>query len=144
MTELERIERWNGQMTAYLEGYLLYLRLPSIPKKPSCVCIYDLYSHRRCRFRSFRAPMRITLSGSCRSIEVAVFLSPICCGSFCHRCSGYLDIVARESCRVASGTVSCPTIFLPSFLESRGPGTVLLTVPWLSQWIAGLLHNASG
>lgn len=87
--------------------------------------------------------MRITLSGSCRPIEVVVFLSPICCGSFCHRRSVYLDVVARESCRVASGTVS-PYYFFPSFLESRGPGTVLLTVPWLSQWIAGPLHNASG
>lgn len=115
----------------------------SVPKK-SHVHSHDLYSLRRCRFRSFRAPMRTALSGSCRSMEVAVLLSPtmIRCGSFCHWRSVYLDVVARESCGRRNSFV--PHYFFLPFLESRGPGTALLTVSRLSQWIAGPLHNTSG
>jgi len=103
------------------------------------------YSHRRCRFRLFRAPMRTALSGSCRPMK-ARRPSLTDGDSSRYALSGAQSTLTSSLVsRVVDGTVSCHCFFfsLP-FLESRGPGTALLTVPWLSQWIAGPLHNASG
>lgn len=112
MTGLERIKRWSGWSDSITSRYPPI----SVPKK-SHIHTYNLYSHRRCRFRSFRAPMRTALSGSCSPIEVAVLLSPtvIRCGSFCHRRSVYLDVVARESCGRRNSFV--PHYFFSSFLR---------------------------
>lgn len=103
------------------------------------------YSHRRCRFRSFRAPMRIALSSSCRPVK-ARCPSPTDGDSPRYALSGAQSTLTLSLVsRVVDGTVSCHCFFFPlPFLESRGPGTALLTVPWLSQWIAGPLHNAPG
>lgn len=72
------------------------------------------YSHRRCRFRSFRAPMRIALSSSCRPVK-ARCPSPTDGDSPRYALSGAQSTLTLSLVsRVVDGTVSCHCFFFSS------------------------------
>jgi len=129
---LERIERSDGGI--YLDTFF-------VPKK-SHVHTYDLDSHRRCRFRSFRAPTRTALSSSCGGI--AVFFSPtrFATVSFCHRRSVYLDVVARESCGRRNSFV--PPLFFSSFLRVKRARNCSLDSPVALAMDCGIVAQCVG
>lgn len=125
----------DDRMAAHLDD-LLYLRSEKNSTSTTCIRIAGVdfvhFAHRWGPLYLAAAGPRKSPSFSHRHDLLRSILSPA------------LSLPWRRRswvARVAGGTVSCSIIF---FLESRGPGTALLTVSWFSQWIAGPLHNASG